>query len=334
MSATDNRIYRVVATPGSPEVTLEPAWEQGARAGLPPGLTQALPLTLGGSVFLLGYDKASDRASVYELTAGAPSIVPGKAPELVGGPWDLLDVFTLGDEPYLVAYSAQRGIFNFYHVKPDWTLSPPYSVVQTRMTSAVGFTTLKAFTSIRSQYLFGYNAETGTVGVWSVTVRPTSIEARPPLHAANSWYWQWARGWTRFAFFQLGGANFFLKTNVVKLNVNIDHLQDDPADGSVEVGTHLESQLPDAIAIDLVAPLLSAHGDVHFMTYVAKSGIAKVYRVHGDCRGWTQVGAGTTPSGSTHLAPYRIGDDVYVLFYSSVPTSIPRPKRRASRSTE
>ena len=38
--------------------------------------------------------------------------------------------------------------------------------------------------------------------------------------------------WTRFAFFQFGGENFFIKTNLAHKKVNIDHFMDDANEGS------------------------------------------------------------------------------------------------------
>jgi hypothetical protein len=67
-----------------------------------------------------------------------------------------------------------------------------------------------------------------------------------------------APGWTRFAFFQYGGANFFLKTNTAKSNVNIDHFNDVLSMGTVEIGSKLD--LPDAQTLNNVETVCSWTG--------------------------------------------------------------------------
>jgi len=76
------------------------------------------------------------------------------------------------------------------------------------------------------------------------------------------WTKEWAQGWTRFAFFKMGGENFFLKTNPPHKNVNIDHMVDNPAEGSHPVGTHL----PLALDLDVVAAVNFKH-NAYFASY-------------------------------------------------------------------
>ena len=121
--------------------------------------------------------------------------------------------------------------------------------------------------------------------------------------------------WTHFAFFQLGGTNFFFKINLDKLNVNIDHIQDNPAAGTVEVGSWLQSQLPDALSVDAAATIPWVHGEPYLVTYIAASGKTEVLHIHGDCQGWDHLWSGPTVAGASLVVPYRVGDLSYVLFY-------------------
>ena len=180
-----------------------------------------------------------------------------------------------------------------------------------------GFTTIAPFTSLSGQYFLGYNINDGTVAAFSISVIPTSAGSIPPLIALNVWYHRWARGWTRFVFFQLGGANFFFKINTAKLNVNIDHLQDNPAAGTIEVGTTLQSQLPDALKIDIATLVPWSYGDPYFLTYTASTGQTAVYHIHADCKGWDEAVAQVTTAGATQIISYRIGTSSYALFYGA-----------------
>jgi hypothetical protein len=223
----------------------------------------------------------------------------------------------LGNEPYLLTYRRDNGTFGFYRVGADLSVSPPYLFALPRNTPSHGFTSIGAFTSLSQQYVLGYDFDTGYVSNFSVVVTPSSTGGVPPLLALNVWYHQWAQGWTRFAFFQLGGANFFFKINTKKLNVNIDHIQDNPAMGTVEVGSYLQAQLPDALTIDLTAPVPWDNGEPYLLTYIAASGATVVYRIHADCQGWTSLFAGATVTGATQAVPYRIGNTTYTLFYQA-----------------
>ena len=119
---------------------------------------------------------------------------------------------------------------------------------------------------------------------------------------------------TRFAFFLLGGEPFFLKTNTKKLNVNIDHVLDTLASGTTEVGTLLQNQLPDALKITNVEPLLLGNADPWFVTYISPTGAATLNRIHADCLGWTQGASFKAPNGSTTVTPLTAGGQTLLVF--------------------
>ena len=295
-----------------------------ARRGVEAGARRARRGVLGARPahgrekhVLLAYDKTTEKVDAFTLGGSAPYLHRAHDDiTLKGGPYDLFDTFVLGNETYLLAYRADNGTFAFFRVLPNLTVSPPYTFTKPRVTPTHGFTTIGAFSSLGLQYVMAYDFENGTVGAFSVAVTNTSTGGVPPLLVQNVWYHQWAKGWTRFAFFQLGGSNFFFKTNTAKLNVNIDHLQDDPSKGSVEVGSWLQNQLPDALAIDVVKYVPWANGEPYFLTYIAASGKTTVNRIHADCLGWTQTAEATTMTGATLAATYRIGGDSFVLLYT------------------
>ncbi|HTB12044.1 MAG TPA: hypothetical protein VK752_10745 [Bryobacteraceae bacterium] len=305
-------IYSIKPDPAKGGVTLDQVWTGGALAS---GYSNFVPVNNA----LFAYNKSTDKTDVYTLSSGAPWIAPsGAHPDLSGGPWDNLSTFVLGNQRYLLTYRRDNGTFGFYSVNADLSVSPPYLFVLPRNTPSKGFTEVAPFSSIGQQFVLGYDHDTGHVANFSVAVISSSAGGVPPLLALNIWDHHWAKNWTCFAFFQLGGANFFFKINRVEgkvNNVNIDHIQDNPAMGTVEIGTYLQEKLPDALSISIVAPVPWDDGEPYLLTYIASSGATVVYRIHADCQGWTSLNASTTIKGATQAVPYRIGNATYVLFY-------------------
>jgi hypothetical protein len=296
-------------------VAVDQMWAQGAT-GLSAGYSALVPVTTGGTTTLFAYDKTTQKTEVYTLTAGPPWVHASHArPQLTGPAWDNITTFVLGNEPYLMAYEREHGTFGFFRVNHDHTVSKPYTFSAPRNTPTHGFSSVAAYTSLGQIVFTGYNFDTGIVANFSLAVISHGSDGTPPLLAQNLWYHQWAKGWTRFAFFQLGGANFFFKINTAKLNVNIDHMQDNPALGSVEVGSYLQEQLPDALSITNTAIVPWAHGEPTLLTYIASTGATVVYRIHADCQGWTSLHACTTEKRAAQVIPYRIGGTSYALFY-------------------
>lgn len=307
-----NSIYSI--KPSANGVALDQVWTQTA-SGPASGYTALVPVQVGGTTALFAYNKATQKTDVYTLSGDAPWVrLAGAKPDLSGQVWDSLATFVLGNEPYLMTYEREHGTFGFFRVANDLTVSKPYTFAFLRNTPTHGFTTVAAYTSLGQVFLTGYDFDTGIVANFSLVVMSSSSAGVPPLLAQNVWYHQWAKGWTHFAFFQLGGANFFFKINTAKLNVNIDHMQDNPAMGSVEVGSYLQAQLPDALSITNAAHIPWADGEPYLFTYIASSGAAAVYRIHADCQGWTRLNASATVKDATQTLPYRINGKTFVLF--------------------
>jgi hypothetical protein len=139
----------------------------------------------------------------------------------------------------------------------------------------------------------------------------TKPDNAPPLRAASVWVHQWARRWTRFAFFQLGGETFFLKTNIGRLNVNIDHILDDPSNGTIKVATHLD--LHNAMDLDIVRPFELDYGEPWFVTYMADARTT-LNRIHANCDGWSALFADETVAEAKHVVPFRSAGQSCLLF--------------------
>ena len=300
--------------------SLEPVWH-GEAGALLAGCTAMATLMVSGKPVLFAFSKLTHQTAVYALSDSAPWISKTAALADLGTSlgktaWDSLNAFVLGNQPYLMAYERSSGTFGFFAVAADLSLSEPYLFVLVRNTPTQGFTSVGVYSSLGQIVFTGYDFDTGLVANFTLAVTATSPPGVPPLLALNVWYHQWARGWTRFAFFQLGGANFFFKINTGKLNVNIDHMQDNPAMGSVEVGSYLQAQLPDALQISHSALVPWAGGDPMLITYIASSGKAELYRIHADCQGWTGLCSAGLDSAGSLLPTWRIKGTSLVLLYT------------------
>ncbi len=313
-----SQIYSIKSTDSSDNLVLDSVWTQNNNTNLlAAGYTSLATGRMGEDVVLYAYNKNTQKLDTYVLFDKEPWIERKKQDiDLDVGPWDSLSTFVLGNDQYLMTYRREFGTFGFYLINDDFSISKPYSFELKRNTPTKGFTTVSPFTSLGLQYFMGYDTETGMVATFSLDILSTSIATgTPPLQALNLWYHQWARNWKHFAFFQLGGANFFFKINTGKLNVNIDHIQDNPSMGTVEVGSYLQNQLPDARSIDITSVIPWANDEPYILTYIASSGVTAIYNIHADCQGWTKVNDSIAPKEVSEIVSYRVNDTNYSLFY-------------------
>jgi hypothetical protein len=281
-----------------------------ASAPLSGAYANVVPFSIKDQIYLLGYNPSKDHLDVYRFKPNPPGIQAVSAQPKVGSGQEMLEPLVVGNRPHLLCYTAAKGLMNLFALGDDLSITKPYTFYRNHDPGiSQGFTTVKPFTSFGQVAILGYNGTTGPVATYLLGVLATLPPDVPPLLLTPVWSHQWAKGWTRFAFFQLGGENFFLKTNTWKPNVNIDHVLDGLA-GTVEVGTNLD--LTDAQELDVVQPFTLDHGDPYFVTY-KNDGTVAFYRFHSDCQGWTPVGLLTGPAGATHVVPLQTADGVFLL---------------------
>jgi hypothetical protein len=258
------------------------------------------PVTVKGSTYALGFDPTSDSIDVYTFSVKAPFLHKLSTKLAVGKGRDILNVFTLANTPYLVMYTANSGVFEVYAIHDDLTPSAkPYKFFRNHeMALSQGFTTLKPFVCQGQVGFLGYRGDTGYVALYTAATIPAAADpTKPPILMLPVWAHQWAKGWTRFALFQFGGSNFFLKTNTWKPNVNIDHILDQLSAGTAEVGSLVGAEattlplqdLKDAQTLTTCEPFTFGNGDPYFATYESKNGEITLNRFHGNCLGWTTV---------------------------------------------
>jgi hypothetical protein len=293
--------------------------EEAAQAAVRSQYSSLTPTMVAGQSYLLGYNPAQDCLDVYQFQPSAPWLTPAAAKPVIGEGKDIVNAFTLGNQPYVSVYTAENGVFEVYCIDSGLSLSKPYVFYRNHeLAVSKGFTTVKAFTQLAQVVILGYNMKTGYVAMYTASITPVSAApGTPPLLMLPVWAHPWAPGWTRFAFFQFGGENFFLKTNVAdptKLNVNIDHILDTLSAGTVEVGSHLP--LADALDLSNVEPFTLGDGDPYFVAYISKSGSATLNRFHSDCLGWTPVAEFNAQAGAAVVTPVTTADGKLFLVFA------------------
>lgn len=304
-------LYSVKPSATAEALAVEQVWTQDGSSPLASGYRHVLPITVGGAPHVIALDGANE-ASALRIEDKDPWVAPVDSHLDIGGPWDIVEPFVIGNVQHLLAYTSQDGAFAFIPLTDDLHTKPPYRYSRRHEPGVTtGFDVAHPIVIDSATYYLCYSFDGGQVYIYSLSVTSSSPSGQAPLVSNPVWLHQWARRWTRFAFFELGGETFFLKTNVGRLNVNIDHVHDNPADGTVEVGTYLH--LDDALALDIVRAFYLGAGDPYFLTYM-KDGRTTLNRFHGDCKGWTTQARLTTVADATRIVPIQIGEACHVLF--------------------
>jgi hypothetical protein len=265
-------------------------WSQDGKSPLAAGCKQIVPANVGGQDCLLAFDdKEADQRSRHRKGA-VDQPVASDSPAARQTSWNRRH----RAQSYLLSYVADSGRCHSSHRKRS-SSRPAYNFARKRSPVTTGYTVVKPLVFNGLVYVLAYSFTTGEVDIFSLnvtaTLQPGAKPGTPPLVVRPVWIHQWAKNWTHFAFFTLGLENFFFKINVGKINVNIDHINDDPTTGTVEVGTYLQNQLDDPKGVEIVAPFTMSGGDPYFVTY-RKDGKADFFRIHSDCQGWTKEAEG------------------------------------------
>ncbi|HXZ02496.1 MAG TPA: hypothetical protein VEI03_21055 [Stellaceae bacterium] len=310
-SSPEPTLYAISPSDKHDVLTVKSVWS--GDEPLASGLAHLVPFTNQGTSYLLGVN-AKGAASAYRLRNKAPWIEPVKSAIDLGGPCDIVQPFAIGGRLHFIAYTAKAGLLKFFAIGDGLASSKkPFEYFRHRQPGVTtGWTVLQPVTHLNKNYYMTYGFHTGAVELFSISVAATVAGDVPPLDTENVWSWVWAKGWTRFAFFQLGGENFFLKTNTLKPNVNIDHLDSDPNIRSNEVGTEMD--LEDAQQLDICSSFYQNGNTPYFITYM-KNGKTTVNRVHGDCLGWTTEARLTAVKGASQIVTYGIDGQTFALFY-------------------
>jgi hypothetical protein len=240
----------------------------------------------GDDHLLCAYRAADGIADLFRITLSAPHLTKLAAIDLGKG-WTALNAFRYINENFLMTYRPDSGQFSFFSIGRDLDIAGRYNYVRLHAPAmSRDFTMVRPFVVGGRVIFMGYGFESGSVCLYRIEGTVSSRAGMPPIAAHTVWDHVWAPGWTRFAFFALGGEVFFLKTNTKFPNVNIDHVLDDPTTGTSEVGSNL--QLVDAQDLSLVASFEQDQGHPHFIAY-RPDGLAVAYRIHSTCAGWSRL---------------------------------------------
>lgn len=240
----------------------------------------------GDDHLLCAYRTADGIADLFRITLSAPYLTKLAVIDLGKG-WTALNAFRFVNENFLMTYRPDSGQFGFFSIGRDLGIAGRYNYVRLHAPAmSRAFTMVRPFVVGGRIIFMGYGFESGSVCLYRIEGTVSSRDGVPPIEAHTVWDHVWAPGWTRFAFFALGGEVFFLKTNTKFPNVNIDHILDDPTTGTSEVGTNL--QLADAQDLSLVASFEQDQGHPHFIAY-RPDGLTVAYRIHSTCAGWSHL---------------------------------------------
>jgi hypothetical protein len=284
-------------------VQLEPIESHSATAPLRARYTTYTTYQTGGGGILAAYANAEKGVDLYGLSENDPWITYATSIN-VEGKWNELSSFLLANIAHLMLYRSDNGQFLFLPLDSTLRVTSKYLFYRNHPPSvSKQFTMVHPFVLQDGITVMGYAYETGAVCLYSLAAIPSSPEGTAPLVATPTWDHVWAAGWTRFAFFNFGGEVFFLKTNAKYPNVNIDHVLDNPSDGTVEVATKMH--LVDAQKLSIVEPFWHG-GHPHFLAY-RPDGLTTLYRIHSDCKGWTSVGSQQLPADATAVVPLTVG---------------------------
>lgn len=295
-------------------VTVEQIWAQDERDHpLSSDYQHLIPLTVNGQLTLIATDENTGAVAAFQLDTNHPSLTPVESNIDLGSPYDQVEPFVIGNAPHLLTYDSEEGHFAFFPIDDALQSLSAYRYSRAHEPGvSTGFDTVAPMTIGGAVYYLCYDSKTGRVLIYSLAVTARSNGESAPLISVPVWEHAWAHGWTRFAFFELGGGTFFLKTNTAKLNVNIDHVLDTPSNGTAEIGTHLD--LEDALELDIVRPFYLSTCDPYFLTYI-KDGTTTINRIRADCEGWVTEARVSLPATATVITPFSTSDGCYLLVY-------------------
>ena len=255
--------------------------------GLPAGYTAFLPLAGAGAV--AAYNSTTGDADVYAVPAAGQGFGASSGSQSPGAGFDALLPFTLGGQPMALGYSSSSGTVQFFGVSGTTLTARNTFAAGSGMTTVLPFLDWDGSTA-GGTYLLCYDMNSGAVAIYQLTASGGGVQATKAWSPSEPW----AEGWTRFGLFQYGPENFFIKTNVKYGTVFIDHIMDEPSQGTHPAQEHLP------LPLDLTAvATFTLLGDPCFATYLANSGAATFNRFRGDLTGWTEGAQATAVTGGS-----------------------------------
>lgn len=229
---------------------------------------------LNGTTYVIAFETGTGIAHIYQAYSNDGTYMVEVGQDTVSA--NISQIAIIGDavNPLCLACDGSSGIITFLKITSGFKLNSLYS-----LNVGEAITTLKTMVYRNVWLLVAYNMETGDVNKYEVTVDSSSNS----VSATKVWNAAWAKGWTRFSFFQLGAENFFIKTNMNYNKVNIDHFMDDADEGSHPVMNIIAPA--QMVGLNNVNAFIDPKGFPYFVTYRI-NGEMTFNRIYGNCLGW------------------------------------------------
>ena len=257
---------------------------------------------LNNITYIIAFDKNNSYYIYQALSSGLFMVQLSTG--IISSTANLISILDISGTFFCLVYDSIQNMLIFFKITSDLKLEQVYQL------NAPGtFTTLKTFSYREKTFFIMYDIITGSVYKYQVAIN-TSPET---FSVENVWSDTWAKGWTRFSFFQLGTENFFIKTNISYKKVNIDHFMDDPNEGSHPVlNIDAPEQMIDA---NNVVVFLNTKGFPFFATYNSTNGMLTFNSIYANCQGWDSECELTTDSEQELMLTFCINSENYILLY-------------------
>ncbi|MDY8138715.1 hypothetical protein [Aquimarina sp. 2201CG5-10] len=272
-------------------------------SAMPKGLKTFANFNLNDKSYVVGFDPSAKKAYTFQSQNEKTGEFLNQVSSCdISFGTTNVETFYLAGRPMLLTYDPSSEYAQFIEISDTLELISIYSAKIGK-----GLSTTKPFAYRFGIFFVAYDIENGSVNKYQL-----SVPANQKLYATKTWSDKWAQGWTRFSFFQLGGENFFIKTNIKYDKVNIDHFMDDPDESSHPVANIPAP--PQMQGLQDVAAFTNKIGNAFFATY-RDNGEVTFNSIHGNCLGWTDEVQEKAAAGATTILPFTVGTDNYVLVY-------------------
>ncbi len=300
---TSYSLYQVQSTNSLGKLTVDTV-ENAKINPLQNGLVNLVNCKLNNTDYVIGFNPTTKKAVVYITSVDGTFFKESFIKNFSFGT-SIIDVFYMGNRPMLLTYNPEDKHADIIHISDDFEFTSAYQVKIGK-----GLSTVKTFSYRFGQFFIAYDVKNGAVAKYQISIPPNGI-----AYAEKTWSATWAKGWTRFSFFQMGGENFFIKTNEVYGKVNIDHFMDDPTESSHPV---LNIDVPDQMLnLNFVSAFTNVEGFPFFATY-RTNGETTYNSIYGNCLGWSIECTMPSIADASCLFSFNVGTNNYTLVYNNL----------------
>jgi hypothetical protein len=220
--------------------------------------------------------------------------------------WIHLASFSLGGQTYVLAYSS-AGAIAIYKINDGGRGGSSRVYISGDHTWFENFSHIVPFFQNGQAYMFTYRSN--DVRVVIVRINDGGIGASGAAHPSG-----WDAKWTHIVSFSLAGKVYLLAYRGDTGLVAIERINDDIVTGTTNVYKRAAAW---SIGWTHVVPF-SLAGKVYLLAYREDTGVVAIDRINDDIStGTTNIypPAAAWSTGWTHLVPFSLGDQPYILGY-------------------